>query len=133
MMVSDAIAKDHDCVAAFANLERHVTGRVPERGARSDTGYNFIAVVKEGDVVFNAGKAAGGPHSESRAVIADGVHGFRVGPIVPFRLTDHVGGVRKQQIIEIIDKTPDVIGVGVGEYNVGDVIWPKPRRIQRVQ
>jgi len=103
------------------NYEGRVARRMPGRRHRLDPGDDLRAGQEALRSLLDRVKAAASPDDENLAVVRRGRKRFLRTPEVPFCSGDVERRLREDHFVEIIDDAPDVIGMGVGEHDIGDL------------
>ena len=106
-------------------MARRVARRVDDDDARRD----LVAVIGAVDDLFDHRQAANGACGEHLKGFRQRVlRGVRR-PEIPFRRGDVERRLRKHRVVEIIQKTPEVIGMRVGDEDLVDVFGRVSRRL----
>ena len=131
-MVADCIADNQGGVVALADFERHMARRMAEASYGGNSGQNFVAVVKELHRVFDDLHAPLGSDGEGLPFGPDLVHSGGVPPIVPFVASHEIQCLGEKRFVEVVEQTPDVVRVGVGEQYMRDVLRCQSDLVQAI-
>ncbi len=101
--------------------EGDVGRRMSMRIDRFDAGYGLVAGIEESDQVLDRIKPVAGTDNERFPFLRHAIQRIVGTPEIPFGLRDPRVGIRIKRIAEIIEHTPDAIGMGMGEDDVGDL------------
>ena len=105
-----------------------VAGGQPGR----DAGQRLFAIRQHAHAFGNDCQPPRAPDGKAGAGVADAAHGIGVHPIVEFGLPDHVFGIGENRFVKLIQQAPEMVGVAVGEQDMGDVIRGQVQRGQRI-
>ena len=106
VIIANAVAHNHHGRVSGTYFERHMAGGVARGHARTDAGQYLVAIVKELHPFSHNTQSPRGPYRKGLTPAVDGVHGIRIGPIIPFGLPDIMGRVGKQGIAKIVQHPP---------------------------
>src|SRR3954452_10049128 len=113
----ERIGADHH---AAADLERDMPLGVAGRVERAHAGDDVVARLEDFHLLFDRAVAATSTGDKAGALGRQAATGVVALPEIPFGGGDVTGNVRQRDLVELIERAPQMIGMAVGEYDLGD-------------
>ena len=121
-MAHGVAQRDQGLIAAV-QTHRHMAGRVTRCVDERDTRNNFVALTCQRPLDTFCGKAVDRASDELEHFRADLICEAVLAPVGMLCLADDIFGFGEERLIKVVADAPDVIGVRVGDHDMGDVTW----------
>ncbi len=114
------IAADQKMFTAILNHHRHMAGCMTISFDIAEVRCECVASLAALKLSFQSLEDASASKRHALERIGHAIHSRRIDPELPLGGRDHIACFRKPQFVEIVDRAPQMVGMGVGENDLGN-------------